>query len=85
MPAVIRQSGSSAAARQLLTVRYARSDKDRLIGAIHELAASVEGQCLVFIDNRAKAEHIAQQIETHSENATWLAYRNGYEEERSKK
>lgn len=81
MPTVIKQSGSSAAARQLLTVRYARSDKDRLIGAIHELAASVEGQCLVFIDNRAKAEHIAQQIESHSEKATWLTYRNGYEEE----
>jgi DEAD/DEAH box helicase domain-containing protein len=81
MPAVINQSGSSAAARQLLTVRYARTDKDRLIGAIHELAASVEGQCLVFIDNRAKADHIAQLIESHSENATWLAYRNGYEEE----
>lgn len=81
MPAVINQSGSSAATRQLLTVRYSRTDKDRLIGAIHELAASVQGQCLVFIDNRGKADQIAQLIESHSENATWVAYRNGYEEE----
>lgn len=81
MPAVINQSGSSVATRQLLTVRYSRTDKDRLIGAIHELAASVQGQCLVFIDNRGKADQIAQLIESHSENATWVAYRNGYEEE----
>jgi DEAD/DEAH box helicase domain-containing protein len=69
IPAVVKRSGSSAATRQLLTVRYSRTDKDRLIGAIHELAASVQGQCLIFIDNRAKAEHIAQQIESHSEKA----------------
>jgi len=73
--------GTKVAGKALVALRYASDDKESLAAAIKALAASHNGQTLVFIDNRSETDFIAQLIADDGfENPEWLAYRAGYEE-----
>jgi DEAD/DEAH box helicase domain-containing protein len=73
--------GTKVAKRSLAAVRCGIDAKQSIAGVIRNLAASHQGQTLVFIEGRGDAGLIDQLIKDEdSTSPKWLAYKSLYEE-----